>query len=67
MRNRRPPQALIILDGFGIAPPGPYNAISSAQMPHMHEWLTYASPLAASGKAVGLLDTMPGGSVINFV
>ena len=31
MKRPRPPLALIVLDGFGEAPPGPANAISTAE------------------------------------
>ncbi len=63
----RDPQALIILDGFGIAPASPYNAISSAHMPFLHALLPYASPVAASGNDVGLLSTMPGNSLVGHM
>lgn len=47
---------LIILDGWGITPPGPGNPISQANLPHFNR-LWYSFPhttLAASGEAVGL-------------
>jgi 2,3-bisphosphoglycerate-independent phosphoglycerate mutase len=47
---------LLILDGFGIAPPGPGNAISQASLPNIKQF-TFGYPhcqLAASGEAVGL-------------
>lgn len=50
------PVVLIILDGWGIAPPGPGNAISQANLPNFNR-LWYSFPhttLAASGEAVGL-------------
>lgn len=50
------PVVLIILDGFGIAPPGPGNAISLANPPHINSYL-YSFPntvLNASGESVGL-------------
>ncbi|PWB38754.1 MAG: 2,3-bisphosphoglycerate-independent phosphoglycerate mutase [Parcubacteria group bacterium] len=54
--TRPKPVVLIILDGFGIAPPSRANAISLAKTPNFDK---YASnypimPLAASGEAVGL-------------
>ncbi len=51
-----PPVALIILDGFGIAPPGPGNAVYLAQTPVFDAiWDHYAhTTLAASGREVGL-------------
>ncbi len=54
--KRPKPVVLIILDGFGIAPPSRANAISLAKTPNFDK---YASnypimPIAASGEAVGL-------------
>jgi len=54
--NRPRPVVLVILDGFGIAPPSRANAISLAKTPNFDK---YASnypimPIAASGEAVGL-------------
>jgi 2,3-bisphosphoglycerate-independent phosphoglycerate mutase len=50
------PVVLIILDGWGIAPPGPGNAISLAKLRTMPLlWHSYPhTELAASGEAVGL-------------
>ncbi len=50
------PVVLIILDGWGLAPPGPGNAISLAKLETMpFLWHTYPhTELAASGEAVGL-------------
>ncbi len=50
------PVILIILDGWGIAPPGPGNAISLAQTSNFDKyWAAYPrTQLKASGKAVGL-------------
>lgn len=50
------PLVLIILDGWGLAPNGPGNAIFLAQTPHMTSlWNSYPhTQLAASGEAVGL-------------
>lgn len=57
------PVVLIILDGFGIAPPGPGNAIYLANPTNFNSFL-YSYPnttLKASGQAVGL----PAGEVGN--
>lgn len=54
--DRIKPVVLAILDGWGIAPPGPGNAISQAVTPNMNQ-LTAGFPhttLEASGDAVGL-------------
>jgi 2,3-bisphosphoglycerate-independent phosphoglycerate mutase len=50
------PIVLLILDGWGIAPPGPGNAISLAHLTHIPQyWNSYPhTELAASGEAVGL-------------
>lgn len=50
------PAVLCILDGFGIAPEGPGNAITKARTPHIdHLITTYpAMTVRASAEAVGL-------------
>ncbi|MBI2404898.1 2,3-bisphosphoglycerate-independent phosphoglycerate mutase [Candidatus Gottesmanbacteria bacterium] len=50
------PVVLIVLDGWGIAPPGPGNAISLAKLIHIPRyWVSYPhTELVASGEAVGL-------------
>lgn len=50
------PVVLIILDGWGIAPPGPGNAVSGAKLKHLPKlWNMYPhGKLQASGEAVGL-------------
>lgn len=50
------PFVLIILDGWGLAPPGPGNAISQAHLTHIPSlWLRYPhTRLSASEEAVGL-------------
>ncbi|MBU0572086.1 2,3-bisphosphoglycerate-independent phosphoglycerate mutase [Patescibacteria group bacterium] len=47
---------LAVLDGWGIAPPGPGNAVSLAKTPNMDRlWASYPhTQLKASGEAVGL-------------
>ena len=52
------PFVLIILDGWGIAPPGIGNAISQARLTHIPTyWNTYPhTTLEASGVSVGLPD-----------
>ena len=50
------PIVLIVLDGWGLAPPGPGNAVTQAKLPYYHQLLS-AYPhtqLQASGEAVGL-------------
>jgi 2,3-bisphosphoglycerate-independent phosphoglycerate mutase len=47
---------LAVLDGWGIAPPGPGNAVTLAKTPNMDRfWASYPhTQLEASGEAVGL-------------
>ncbi|MDQ5938875.1 MAG: 2,3-bisphosphoglycerate-independent phosphoglycerate mutase, partial [Patescibacteria group bacterium] len=56
MSNRPRPVVLIILDGFGIAPPSRANAISLAKTPTFDKFSAHypVMPIAASGEAVGL-------------
>jgi 2,3-bisphosphoglycerate-independent phosphoglycerate mutase len=55
--------ALVVLDGWGLAPPGPGNAVELAETPVFDElWARYPhTTLDASGEAVGL----PGGQMGN--
>jgi len=50
------PVALIVLDGWGLAPPGPGNAIELAETPFFDRlWVAHPhTQLKASGEAVGL-------------
>lgn len=53
---------LIILDGWGLAPPGPGNAVSLAQTVNMNRfWASYPhTQLLAFGESVGLPHGEPG-------
>lgn len=53
---------LIVLDGWGLAPPGPGNAIAQADTPNMNAfWAGFPhTQLSASGEAVGLPRGEPG-------
>jgi len=55
---------LLILDGWGIGPDYPGNAIKLAQTPTMDKlWITYPhTQLTASGQAVGLPEGVDGNS-----
>lgn len=53
---------LIVLDGWGLAPPGPGNAIACAKTPNMDSfWASFPhTRLEASSQAVGLPKGEPG-------
>ncbi len=61
--------ALVILDGWGIAPPGPGNAIELAETPVFDRlWRDYPhARLAASGEAVGLPEGQMGNSEVGHL
>ena len=61
--------ALVILDGWGCAPPGPGNAVSLARTPVFDRlWETYPhTTLEASGAAVGLPDGQMGNSEVGHL
>ncbi|HUA50445.1 MAG TPA: 2,3-bisphosphoglycerate-independent phosphoglycerate mutase [Solirubrobacteraceae bacterium] len=60
---------LVVLDGWGIAPDGPGNAISLADTPVFDElWSSYPhSQLIASGRAVGLPEGQMGNSEVGHM
>ena len=61
--------ALVILDGWGIAPAGPGNAVELADTPVFDRlWRDYPhAKLAASGEAVGLPDGQMGNSEVGHL
>ena len=70
--TRRPPLpsvCLVILDGWGLAPPGPGNAVELADTPVFDElWATCEhSQLTACGRAVGLPDGQMGNSEVGHL
>jgi 2,3-bisphosphoglycerate-independent phosphoglycerate mutase len=71
MRDGRtyPLVALVILDGWGIAQPGPGNAIELAETPVFDRlWREYPhAQLVASGGAVGLPDGQMGNSEVGHL
>jgi 2,3-bisphosphoglycerate-independent phosphoglycerate mutase len=60
---------LVILDGWGIAPPGPGNAVELARTPVFDDlWARHPhTQLAASGAAVGLPDGQMGNSEVGHL
>ena len=61
--------ALVILDGWGCAPPGPGNAVSLAETPNFDRlWAEYPhTTLKASGEAVGLPHGQMGNSEVGHL
>ena len=64
-----PSVALVILDGWGLAPDGPGNAVSLATIPVFDElWEECAhTQLSASGRDVGLPDGQMGNSEVGHM
>ena len=60
---------LVILDGWGLAPAGPGNAVELASTPVFDDlWATFPhTRLAASGEAVGLPDGQMGNSEVGHL
>ncbi len=60
---------LVVLDGWGLAEPGPGNAVSLAQTPVFDElWRDYPhTTLLACGRAVGLPDGQMGNSEVGHL
>jgi 2,3-bisphosphoglycerate-independent phosphoglycerate mutase len=61
--------ALVVLDGWGLAPAGPGNAVAQARTPVFDElWRRYPhSSLETSGRAVGLPDGQMGNSEVGHL
>jgi 2,3-bisphosphoglycerate-independent phosphoglycerate mutase len=61
--------ALVILDGWGLAPPGPGNAVELADTPVFEKlWAEYPhTTLQASGEAVGLPPGQMGNSEVGHL
>ena len=69
MPGRYPLVALVILDGWGLAPPGPGNAVELADTPVFDRlWAEYPhTTLEASGEAVGLPPGQMGNSEVGHL
>lgn len=63
------PLVLIIRDGWGVAPPGPGNAVAHAKTPYHDQWRArYATALLkASGTAIGLPEGFQGNSEVGHL
>jgi 2,3-bisphosphoglycerate-independent phosphoglycerate mutase len=63
------PLVLVVIDGFGIAPPGPGNAVSLARTPHFDALAAEGSAtrIAAAGLPVGLPDGQQGNSEVGHL
>ncbi|MCU0491406.1 MAG: 2,3-bisphosphoglycerate-independent phosphoglycerate mutase [Chloroflexaceae bacterium] len=63
------PVVLAIMDGWGIAPPGPGNAAELADTPHVDQWMATCpfTTLSASGLDVGLPDGQIGNSEVGHL
>ena len=69
MPGSRQPVVLVILDGWGCAPPGPGNAVELAETPVFDRlWAEYPhATLKASGEAVGLPPGQMGNSEVGHL
>jgi 2,3-bisphosphoglycerate-independent phosphoglycerate mutase len=67
--GRRQPVVLVVLDGWGCAPPGPGNAVELAETPVFDRlWSEYPhTTLNASGEAVGLPAGQMGNSEVGHL
>jgi 2,3-bisphosphoglycerate-independent phosphoglycerate mutase len=67
--REHPLVALVILDGWGLAPPGPGNAVALADTPNFDRlWETFPhATLDASGEAVGLPPGQMGNSEVGHL
>ncbi len=69
MGNPAGPLVLVVIDGFGIAPPGPGNAVSLARTPALDALAAEGSAtrITASGLPVGLPDGQMGNSEVGHL
>jgi 2,3-bisphosphoglycerate-independent phosphoglycerate mutase len=67
--TRARPVVLAIMDGWGLAPPGPGNAADLAHTPNVDRWIAECpfTQLAASGLDVGLPDGQIGNSEVGHL
>src|SRR4051812_47394851 len=64
-----PAVTLVVLDGWGLAPPGPGNAVATAETPVFDElWSGYShAQLSAQGRDVGLPEGQMGNSEVGHL
>ncbi len=69
MSDNIQPVILIILDGFGVAPTGNGNAVTSARLPVLDQLVTNypTTTIQASGESVGLSWGEPGNSEVGHL
>src|SRR5258706_1954425 len=69
MTARYRPVVLVVLDGWGIAPRGPGNAVTLARTPRLDALVAKYphAKLDASGRAVGLPDGVMGNSEVGHL
>ena len=67
--NQYRPVVLVVLDGWGVAPPGPGNAIRLAHTPNYDSLVNEfpSTTLPAHGPAVGLPEGQMGGSEVGHL
>lgn len=63
------PTLLLILDGWGVAPDGPGNAVAKAHTPNLNRLMKHwpRTTLECSGRAVGLPDGFMGNSEVGHM
>jgi 2,3-bisphosphoglycerate-independent phosphoglycerate mutase len=68
-RASKSPVVLVVLDGWGIAPQGRYNAVSLAKKPNFDSISREfgSTEICASGKCVGLTDGQMGNSEVGHL
>ncbi|MBD3280159.1 2,3-bisphosphoglycerate-independent phosphoglycerate mutase [Candidatus Dojkabacteria bacterium] len=68
-KNARKKVVLVVLDGLGVAPPGPGNAVTLANTPNLDKyWQNYPhGTLKAFGKFVGLPQDADGNSEVGHL
>ncbi len=68
-RSSKNPVVLVVLDGWGIAPPGRYNAISLARKPNFDSISAEygVAEICASGACVGLTEGQMGNSEVGHL